>query len=330
MILGADANFTEALMVNTVNSDLANDYGNLLSRLLKMVENYFDGKIPEPAKRKERDKKVMNSGTSLPAKVKESVNKMRLNDSLGAILSYIRMINKYIDDTAPWNLHKEARIEELKMVIYTACEAFRIISILLSPIILDKAENALSVFSEKVLKYTVSTNTEGNIFSWGRLKPGTKIKGVKNLFPRIILEEEKNKEEKVREKSITEMIDIEYFKKMNIKVGKILKASQIKGSKKLLFTIMSWSRQASVCPGKTLKMMTLLFPIAFISGKRQISVYGVSPQLFRLSLNHLRKGWYGPSMVLKRLDTFRIFSRICIGYGVLLKIRKLIPISPLK
>lgn len=237
MMLGSDANFSEELLVNTINSELANDYGNLLSRMLKMLQKYFDGKIPTPAEPSGRDAGIIEYGKSLPARVRESVDRMELNSALEAIIAYIRMLNKYIDERAPWNLHKKRRTQELSTVLYTALEGFRLTTVLLGPIILGKAEKALSVFSEKVIEYTAKTNTDDSLLAWGRLKPNTAVKETEVLFPRISLEvsEIRNgEEEDMQEKKDIDRIDIGYFSKIDIRVGRILEAEGIKGSKKLI------------------------------------------------------------------------------------------------
>jgi methionyl-tRNA synthetase len=237
MMLGSDANFSEELLVNTINSELANDYGNLLSRMLKMLQKYFDGKIPTPAEPSGRDAGIIEYGKSLPARVRESVDRMELNSALEAIIAYIRMLNKYIDERAPWNLHKKRRTQELSTVLYTALEGFRLTTVLLGPIILGKAEKALSVFSEKVIEYTAKTNTDDSLLAWGRLKPNTAVKETEVLFPRMSLEfsEIRNgEEEDMQEKKDIDRIDIGYFSKIDIRVGRILEAEGIKGSKKLI------------------------------------------------------------------------------------------------
>jgi methionyl-tRNA synthetase len=230
MVLGADANFSENLLIETINADLANDYGNLLSRLVQMVVRYFNSTVPESKKRRKVDGRVIEKGSALSSRVGDLVDRMELNSAVDEILSYVRLINKYIDETAPWDLYKKGDTDRLGTVLYTACEAFRIINVLFSPIIPDKAEQALGVFGEGIKGHIDEPNSDPSILEWGRLAAGTTVSPIDSLFPRI----EKKKEKKMKKPPDKDRkVDIEDFQKLDIRIGEILEIETIKGSKKL-------------------------------------------------------------------------------------------------
>jgi methionyl-tRNA synthetase len=168
--------------------------------------------------------------------VKTSLEKMDLNKALDTILTFIKFINKYIEDKAPWELQKNGKTEALRTVIYNTLEAFRIATLYMAPMIMKKADKALSLIGSDSPSRTDRTNGDSDLLSWGRLKPGKKVGETTGLFPRIAVEatrEAPRKEGKDMAKD-DERIDIDYLKEVDLRVATVLDAENVAKSKKLL------------------------------------------------------------------------------------------------
>jgi methionyl-tRNA synthetase len=180
---GLDGDFSHAALVHRINSDLANDLGNLLNRSTAMINKYFAGIVQEPGEMEEIDRDFRSKTEAMVGQVGRSMEELAFSKALQAIWETVSAGNKYIDETAPWTLAKDpAQKGRLATVMYTLLESQRIVHILLSAFMPKTAAKALGY-----LGWEEAPNEAG--LSWGGLKSGTKILKAEPLFPRI---EEKN------------------------------------------------------------------------------------------------------------------------------------------
>ena len=173
MVLGQDANFTLKSFVNRYNSDLANDFGNLLSRISTLINKNYDGYMPEVSSLGDEEKRLKSISIELVKKFDNNMSRMSINEAIEETLQFVRNINRYFEHMAPWKLVKED-LKSAGTVLYTGAEALRICAVLLSPIMPQRIQILLSVL-----------NTESVDRNWGGLKSGTRLGDHKPLFPRI-------------------------------------------------------------------------------------------------------------------------------------------------
>ena len=173
MVLGQDSNFTMESFIQRYNSDLANDFGNLLSRISTLMKKNYDGRIPDPGKLSEEELRIKTEGESLCGTVNGMIKNMRLNDAIENTMQYIRSVNKYMEENAPWKLVKEDK-SVAGRILYTAGEALRLGAVLLSPVMPNRTAILLDAL-----------NAPGVDLSWGGLKPGKTLKDHEPLFPRV-------------------------------------------------------------------------------------------------------------------------------------------------
>ena len=174
----SDGNFTIELFEKAINSDLANNYGNLVNRTIAMIKKYFDGIIPKPTDLEEIDKVLIQSFNELPNKVAEKMNDYHISDAISTIMDNLDKCNKYIDDTTPWILAKdEQNRNRLGTVLYNLIEGIRISTILLSPFIPNTAE--------KVFNQINTNNKNYESISYGNMETDIRVNEPEVLFARI-------------------------------------------------------------------------------------------------------------------------------------------------
>ncbi|NCO23748.1 MAG: methionine--tRNA ligase [Candidatus Infernicultor aquiphilus] len=227
---GQDGNFSKDLLIKRVNYDLANDLGNLVSRTIAMIKQFFNNKIPEAVTKKEvYDIELEELALKTIKEYNTQMNNLSINLALETIWQFIRRTNKYIDQTAPWVLGRENSPKgRLSNILYNVAESIRLITILIYPFMPGKAKE---VWEQLGMETDLDKLRIDRDAHWGKLKPGILVKPGEVIFPRIDLKEKEKEEVK---ENIVNLISYDEFKKIDLRVGKVVSAEEVSGTDRLL------------------------------------------------------------------------------------------------
>lgn len=245
---GSDGYYHEEALINRINTDLANDFGNLLSRTTAMIEKFSGGDLGSPSNMEPIDEELIQLSRRVPEEVDACLNQFEFARALAAIWRLVNRANKYIEETAPWNLAKDpGEKPRLETVLYNLAEAVRHTTIMVEPFMPGVPAR---VWEQLGLSGSTDVLTWDSLRIWGGIPAGTRVKRGEPLFPRIDVEARQSEnaggdnEEETAAKPVKsvkpvpeekeEEITIEEFARVKLKVAQVLEAEKVPGTDKLV------------------------------------------------------------------------------------------------
>ena len=285
---GSDGNFSNELLISTINTDLANDLGNLVSRTTAMVEKYFGGKLIAEREAEELDNDLLEMIKTAPQKYAKQMDALQLHLALEEVFKLIQRANKYIDETAPWVLAKdESKKARLATVMYNLLEALRVALIMLIPVMPDSCSKAFDQIGVAADMQTWESITEGAVPAEVAVHKG------ETLFPRLdatkaieelVAKAEAAKGPKVTVNPVLPDVTIDDFAKCDMRVCKVISCENVKKSDKLLKFQLD---DGSGTPRQILSGIAKFYKPEELVGKTVVAILNLPP---RKMMGHMSNG----------------------------------------
>jgi methionyl-tRNA synthetase len=293
---GLDGDYSTEAFITRYNTELANDLGNLLSRVLTMIGKYFDGDIPPSGPEQLVDRELREISGLVPGRIDEDLSALAFTRYLQDVWTLVMRANRYVEENAPWTLAKNKDMNRLGSVLYNLAESLRLIGLYVYPVMPSTSQK---IWDSLGIGKKINSCLFDEESSWGKLTTGTTIQSVAQLFPRIELK--KNRETKM-EKNETlqkpapkpedtgpELIGIDDFMKVDLRVGKIISAERVEKSEKLMklkVDIGTETRQVVAGIGKSYTPEDLMGKaVVIVTNLKHAKLMGVESQGMLLAAN---------------------------------------------